>query len=75
MVGLAVVVGFGVVGTTTGGRLVLVKVALNPFELIVLSDLKRTTIVFLLDSTGFGIFPPHSLPSMDTRRVLKRAKH
>lgn len=62
VVGLAVVVGFVVVGTITGGRLVLVKVALNPFEVKVLSDLKRTTIVFVLDSTGFGITPPQNLP-------------
>lgn len=71
MVGFEVVAGFGVVvagfcvvvGTTTGGRLDLVKVAVNPVELCELSDLKRTTIVLPVDSTGFGIFPPQNLPS------------
>lgn len=56
------VVGRGVGVVTTGGRLDLVKVAMNPLEAKLLSDLKRTTIVLLLDSTGFGIFPPQNLP-------------
>lgn len=62
VVGLDVVVGVGVVGITTGGRLDFVKVALNPLEVRVLSDLKRTIMVLVLDSTGFGIVPPQNLP-------------
>lgn len=57
-------VGGGVV-VVLGRRLDLMKFALNPFEVKVLSDLKRTTIVLLLDTTGFGIAPPQNLPLMD----------
>lgn len=60
---LIVVVGLVVVETTTGGRLVFVKVALNPFEVLASSDLKRTTIVFLLDSSGLGGDIPQIFPS------------
>lgn len=61
-----------VVVTTTGGRLDFVYVALNPFEVRLLSDLKRTTIVLLLISSGFGMVPPHNLPVMDYTSVTRR---
>lgn len=70
MVGAVVVV--VVVVTTTGGRLDFVYVALNPFEVRLLSDLKRTTIVLLLISSGVGMVPPHNLPAMDYTSVTKR---
>lgn len=43
----------------------LVYVALNPLEVKWLLDLKRTTIVLLLDSNGFGKFCPQNLPVID----------
>lgn len=64
VVGFAVVGFTVVVGMTTGGRLDFVNVALNPLEVKVLSDLKRTTIVLLLDSNGFGIVLPQNFPVM-----------
>ena len=66
---VVVVEGLGVEGlgvvVETGGRLDLVKVALNPLEVKLLSVLKRSTIVLPLVSTGFGIVPPQNLPLMD----------
>lgn len=55
-----------VVGVITGGRLDFVYVAWNPLEVKLLSDLKRTTIVLRLDSTGFGTVPPQNLPEGKT---------
>lgn len=73
--GGVVVLGLGGVVVTTGGRLDLVYVALNPLEVSVASVLKRTTIVLLLDSTGLGILPPQNLPLMDSISVLAGGKY
>lgn len=59
-----------VVVLTPGGGMDL-YVALNPFDVKLLSDLKRTTITLLLISSGAGIFPPHNLPVMDYMDVKK----
>lgn len=59
----AVVVGAAVVGMN------LLYVALNPLEVRVWSDLKRTTIVLEVDTRGFGNFCPQNLPLKD--QVLK----
>lgn len=59
----AVVVGAVVVGMN------LLYVALNPLEVRVWSDLKRTTIVLELDTRDFGNFCAQNLPLRD--QVLK----
>lgn len=55
-----VVAGQAVVVPVLG--LKLVKFALKPLEVSLWSDLKRTTMVFPLDSTGFGFVFPQNLP-------------
>lgn len=61
VVGAAVVVVVAVVGAAVVG-MNLLYVALNPLEVRVWSDLKRTTIVLEVDTRDFGNFCPQNLP-------------
>lgn len=66
------VVGFVVVVAGAGATVVwinLLYVALNPCEVKVWSDLKRTTIVLKSEVRGFGNFGPQNLP--ETNYYLK----
>lgn len=68
-----VVAGVVVVAAVVVGAAVVVMnllyVALNPLEVRVWSDLKRTTIVLEVDTRDFGNFGPQNLPLRD--QVLK----
>lgn len=67
-----VVAGWFVVVVVVGLGLKLVKFALNPFAFNLWSDLKRTTIVLPLDSTGFGVVLPQNLPLKKKKQLQDR---